>query len=241
MATMNQYTDITDYYDLLVTQGYYNYQGMAEAVYSVMQGREKVLDLGVGTGLLAEELLKLAPECEFTGVDITASMLEIARERLGENVKLVEADVIKMDLQETFDMAISSGGVWIISQRGDKNNLGTHGGDIELHLQGLINLAKHIRQDGLVLLNLQADQANKETNLPDGIVYSQEVKKISEDEENELIEKSYFFKRNGEILAQQHLILGFIKEWKKEELMEKAGFAFVGADQNQKFHIYKRI
>ena len=59
MATMNQYTDITDYYDLLVTQGYYNYQGMAEAVYSLMQGNEKVLDLGVGAGLLAEELLKL--------------------------------------------------------------------------------------------------------------------------------------------------------------------------------------
>lgn len=241
MATINQYTDITDYYDLLVTQGYYNYQKMAEAVYSVMQGNEKVLDLGVGTGLLAEELLKLAPECEFTGVDITASMLEIARKRLGENVKLVEADVMKMDLQETFDMAISSGGVWIISQRGDKNNLGTHGGDIELHLQGLTNLAKHIRKDGLVLLNLQAFQANKETHLPDGIVYSQEVKKISEDEENELIEKSYFFKRNGEILAQQQLILGYIKEWKKEELMEKAGFAFVGADQHQKFHIYKKI
>jgi len=56
--TMNQYTSITDYYDLLMTQGYYDYQAMADAVYSVMKDDfRKVIELGVGTGLLAEKLL----------------------------------------------------------------------------------------------------------------------------------------------------------------------------------------
>ncbi len=52
---MNQYTKITDYYDLLMTQGYYDYQGMADAVFSVMENHQKILELGVGTGLLAEK------------------------------------------------------------------------------------------------------------------------------------------------------------------------------------------
>ncbi len=52
----NIYTNITDYYDLLMTQGYYDYQTMAEALYSLMQDRYKILELGVGTGLLAEKL-----------------------------------------------------------------------------------------------------------------------------------------------------------------------------------------
>lgn len=87
LLNMNQYTSITDYYDLLMTQGYYDYQAMAKAVYSLMKDRQKVLELGVGTGLLAEKLLLLAPESEFTGVDITSSMLDIARKSWenGEN------------------------------------------------------------------------------------------------------------------------------------------------------------
>ena len=71
----NIYTNITDYYDLLMTQGYYDYQTMAEALYSLMQDRYKILELGVGTGLLAEKLKLLASESNFTGVDITSSCL----------------------------------------------------------------------------------------------------------------------------------------------------------------------
>ncbi|CCQ68786.1 Methyltransferase type 12 [Crocosphaera watsonii WH 0402] len=123
---MNEYTRITDYYDLLMTQGYYDYQGMVNAVYLLSKMTEKILELGVGTGLLAEKLKALAPEAEFTGVDITTQMLEIARKRLGEWGKLVEADVCDMNLQETFDIAVSSGGVWVINQRGDRTDIGSH-------------------------------------------------------------------------------------------------------------------
>ena len=59
---MSQYTGITDYYDLLMTQGYYDYEGMAIAVNSLVKdGRKKILELGVETGLLSEKLLALAP------------------------------------------------------------------------------------------------------------------------------------------------------------------------------------
>ncbi|MGD1809160.1 class I SAM-dependent DNA methyltransferase [Dapis sp. BLCC M126] len=238
---MNEYTRITDYYDLLMTQGYYDYEGMANAVYPLIKDdRKKILELGVGTGLLAEKLKALAPEAEFTGVDITTPMLEIARKRLGEWGKLVAADVCDMNLQETFDIAVSSGGVWVINQRGDRTDIGSHIKGLEQDIKGLANVAQHLGQNGLLLLSIQGEQKNYQQNLPTGIVYSQEIEKIAENDEIESIEKSYFFKKDGEILAQQKLSLNYIKQWKKPEIMEQAGFSFVGIDESKKFHVYRK-
>ncbi|NER01423.1 MAG: class I SAM-dependent methyltransferase [Okeania sp. SIO3C4] len=198
------------------------------------------LELGVGTGLLTEKLKVFAPEAEFTGVDITSSMLNIARKRLGEWGNLVEADVYEMNLQETFDIAVSNGGVWEINQRGDRSDLGNDMKDIDEDIKGLTNVAKHLRQDGLFLLSIQGEHKSYQQNLPTGIVYSQEIEKIGENDEIESIEKSYFFKKDGEILAQQKLKLSYIKQWKKEEIMEQAGFSFVSVDESQKFHVYRK-
>ncbi|MGD1804968.1 class I SAM-dependent DNA methyltransferase [Dapis sp. BLCC M126] len=170
---MSQYTNITDYYDsftdyydFLMTQGNYDYQGMANAVYSLMKdSQKKILELGVGTGLFAEKLLALAPEAKFTGVDITSSMLNIAKTRLGEWGKLVEADIYDMNLQETFDIAVSSRGVWVISQRCDRTDLRNHTKDIFEDIKGLINVAKHLRQDGLFLLSVQGEHKSYQQKL----------------------------------------------------------------------------
>ncbi|NER01420.1 MAG: hypothetical protein F6K17_01655, partial [Okeania sp. SIO3C4] len=51
---------------------------------------------------------------------------------------------------------------------------------------------------------------------------------------------SYFFNKDGEILAQQTLNLNYIKQWKKEEIMEQAGFSFVSVDESKKFHVYRK-
>ncbi|NEN93722.1 MAG: class I SAM-dependent methyltransferase, partial [Okeania sp. SIO3H1] len=189
---------------------------------------------------IIKKLKALAPEAEFTGVDITSSMLDIARKRLGEWGKLVEADVYNMDLKETFDIAVSSGGVWVINQRGDRTDLGNHTNEIPQDIKGLTNVAKHLCQEGLLLLSIQGEHKNYQKNLPTGIVYSQEIEKIGENDEIESIEKSYFFKKDGEILAQQTLNLNYIKQWKKEEIMEQAGFTFVSIHESQKFHVYKK-
>ena len=102
-------------------------------------------------------------------------MLDIARKRLGKWGKLVEADVIEMDLQNTFDIAVSSGGVWVINQRGERTDLGNHGGNIDQDIKGLTNVAKHLHDDGLLLLSVQGEHKNYEQNLPGEIVYSQEI------------------------------------------------------------------
>jgi len=40
LTNQNQYTSITNYYDLLMTQGYYDYQTMAQAVNSLIKAKD---------------------------------------------------------------------------------------------------------------------------------------------------------------------------------------------------------
>ena len=100
---MNKYTGIADYYDLLMTQGYYDYETQSDCLAELLKHRKSVLELGVGTGLLAEKLIQKLPDLEFVGMDFTPCMLKQARERLGESVNLVEQNVISMEMEKMFD------------------------------------------------------------------------------------------------------------------------------------------
>ena len=108
---INQYTGIAKYYDLWVASGYYDYTIMAKTAHSIVGDGCQILELGLGTGLLVEKYLEIDPTCKFTGIDLAPSMLKIAQKRLKERVKLIEADAVTMDLNTTFNAAISNGGV----------------------------------------------------------------------------------------------------------------------------------
>ena len=50
-------------------------------IVEVLGSRRKVLELGIGTGLLAEKLIEMG--LDISGFDFSTSMLEIAVKRLG--------------------------------------------------------------------------------------------------------------------------------------------------------------
>lgn len=59
-------------------------------------GGRAILDLGVGSGLVAEAVLEAFPEASLVGVDFSEPMLELARarlERFGRRVQLVRHDL----------------------------------------------------------------------------------------------------------------------------------------------------
>jgi len=59
-------------------------------------GERVVLDLGIGSGLVAEAVLDALPEASLVGVDFSEAMLERARarlERFGQRVRLVRHDL----------------------------------------------------------------------------------------------------------------------------------------------------
>jgi ubiquinone/menaquinone biosynthesis C-methylase UbiE len=74
-----------------------------------LNSHERILDLGCGTGTLIQRLLHLAPEIEIFGLDPSAEMLNIARQKLPKSVelRLGSADSIPFP-NESFDLIIST-------------------------------------------------------------------------------------------------------------------------------------
>lgn len=70
----------------------------------------KILDLGVGTGLLSKYLLERYNTAEFTLIDLSEEMLKVAMSRFKENqnFKYVLGDYLKHDFEDKFDIVISS-------------------------------------------------------------------------------------------------------------------------------------
>lgn len=69
-----------------------------------------VLDLACGTGILTRQIAEKIPLAKVTGVDITTSYLEKAREKLNlyQNVSFVNQDAEKLDLGGRFDCITAS-------------------------------------------------------------------------------------------------------------------------------------
>ena len=73
---------------------------------------EHIVDIGVGPGLLAYDLARLAgPDGRVVGLDVSADMLAIAHERLASqaNAECMEGDAVRLPLPDGgFDAAVST-------------------------------------------------------------------------------------------------------------------------------------
>src|SRR3954452_18153995 len=83
-----------------------------------LRGDETVLDAGCGAGRLPEALRERVPDGRVIGVDVSASMIEAARGRLGPDAELRVAELGGLDLGgETVDVASSTATFhWIADQ-----------------------------------------------------------------------------------------------------------------------------
>jgi trans-aconitate 2-methyltransferase len=73
-----------------------------------LEGDETVIDAGCGSGRVTEALLARVPRGRVIGVDASASMVEAARERLGDRVELHVADLASFDLGIQADAILST-------------------------------------------------------------------------------------------------------------------------------------
>ena len=233
---MNEYTDITEYYDALMTSGYYDYDAIALSLISVLENRKKILELGVGTGLIAQKLLQFVPDCQFTGIDFTGSMLALARKRLPPQTQLLEQDVTHMEMPDRFEAAFGNGGVWGFVSVGDEYSLVSHLTDTQENIKGLRCVNKHLEEKALFIMSVQPSHKNFERELPKQITYSQE---ISENED--FIEKDYIFKKEGRVVAHHRNRFRLFRGDSIKELMLEGGFEFQNMAPDGRFHVYVKI
>lgn len=85
-------------------------ESMALAVLDrlALDGDEVVLDAGCGTGRITAELAARLPRGRVVGVDASPEMVARAREHLGDRAEVVQADLLELDLGESFDALFST-------------------------------------------------------------------------------------------------------------------------------------
>jgi trans-aconitate 2-methyltransferase len=73
-----------------------------------LEGSETVIDAGCGSGRVTEALKARLPRGRVVGVDASASMIDAARERLGDKAELRVADLVTFDLGLRADTILST-------------------------------------------------------------------------------------------------------------------------------------
>jgi trans-aconitate 2-methyltransferase len=83
-----------------------------------LDGDETVLDAGCGSGRVTRLLVERLPRGRVIGVDSSPSMIEKARESLGDDVELIVSDLLDLELDEPVDAIFSNATFhWILDHR----------------------------------------------------------------------------------------------------------------------------
>ncbi|WP_328324924.1 class I SAM-dependent methyltransferase [Kribbella sp. NBC_00382] len=81
-------------------------QSLLKLLQSLTPEARRVLDVGCGTGIVAEHLMQAG--LAVTGLDMSPAMLARARERLGDDAVLIEGDAADFTVDVQFPVAVST-------------------------------------------------------------------------------------------------------------------------------------
>jgi trans-aconitate 2-methyltransferase len=73
-----------------------------------LEGSETVIDAGCGSGRVTEALIDRVPQGRVIGVDVSASMIDAAHQRVGDRAELHVADLVTFDLGIQADAILST-------------------------------------------------------------------------------------------------------------------------------------
>jgi SAM-dependent methyltransferase len=107
--------------------------GLFELVYSQLKDAVpadgNIIELGIGPGYLANYLLERMPHISYCGIDFSAPMLEIARERLqqhGSRISYTQTDLVKEAWeQSTPNPTHAIVSTWALHDLGSPENINT--------------------------------------------------------------------------------------------------------------------
>lgn len=113
-----------------------------------LRGDEAVLDAGAGSGRVTERLLDRLPAGQVIALDGSPSMIDKARETLGDRVSYKVMDLAELELDEPVDVVFSTATFhWVT----DHDNLFRRihasllpGGRLHAQCGGLGNVARHV-------------------------------------------------------------------------------------------------
>ena len=232
---LNTYEGIAEFYDTLMTKGYYNYDEISKDLSQIVGKRTNLMELGVGTGLVAELLLKHNSEYAITGIDNTEAMIAQAKERLGNKIAYELQDITQLKLDKKYEAAFSVGGCWYFIDNGDHLELCSHIDDLETCKISLEKVIDHLETGGLLALALQGAHSNYSKKLTDELTYSQEIVKKEMG-----FTKRYSFTNNEGLVAEQHYSYLVLPEDHAHDLFSDLGCDPIGLNDTRKFFTYRK-
>lgn len=233
---LNTYAGIADYYDVLMTNGYYNYDEITRDLLEILGSRQRVLELGVGTGLVAEGLVNQNPGLSLTGLDNTESMLAQAKERLGEKIQYELQDVTTLALGRTFEASFSVGGCWYFIDLGDRLEFCSHIDDRKTCEKSLRHVIEHLEPGGVLSLALQGTHEDYSKSLTEDLTYSQTI----HDEGGGLFTKQYTFTKQDDVVAEQFYRYLVISDEEIHRFFNELGCKPLGLNATRKFFTYQK-
>ena len=233
---LNTYSGISDYYDVLMTNGYYDYDEITRDLTEILGSRQRVLELGVGTGLVAEGLVKQNPKLSITGLDNTESMLAQAKERLGDKIQYQLQDVTTLSLDQTFEASFSVGGCWYFIDLGDRLEFCSHIDDRKTCEESLRRVVEHLESGGVLALALQGTHTDYSKSLTDELTYSQAI----HDEGDGLFTKQYTFTKQDKVVAEQFYRYLVISDQEIHNFFLELGCKPLGLNSTRKFFTYQK-
>jgi len=234
---MGDYTNMSNYYDLIMQSGYYDYEKIVDSLIN-FEPLNDVLEIGCGTGLILQELAKRQPDLKIVGFDLTPAMLEFARQRLNiySQIKLFQQNVTTLKLDQTFDLAFSYGGVWYFVMDGvNEPFMVSHISQEEPNQKGFEHVSKHVSKGGQLLLGVQGPHHDYESTISNGMIYSQKIETNSHG-----FTKHYYLDEGETRLMSQTIEYRTYSFAQALEILGNHGFTHDAAKSGKHFVAFKK-
>ncbi|MBP0030968.1 class I SAM-dependent methyltransferase [Roseofilum sp. Guam] len=237
MTVTDLYQGMSDFYNAFVQRNR-DYQAIATDLIDLFGDGQTILDVGIGTGLLVEQILHLRPNLRVVGVDTSASLLEQAEECLGSQVELYCEDISNLSVDKLFDIAYSRGGAWAFVNDGDHVLLASHILDLATLERSFERVAAHLCDGGRLIIISSNSNHTKQEQLDDNIVFERKITQKRVDDEQYLI-LDYHCYHQKELVGQQQVKMRLVDLESVEKMLEAVGLISISNHESE-YHVYEK-
>ncbi len=225
------YQGMSDFYNAFIQRNR-DYRAIATELIKLFGDKQDILDVGIGTGLLVEQLLLLQPKLQITGIDTSTSLLAQAKTCLGTQVELYCQDVCNLQLDRMFDIAYSRGGAWAFVHDGDALLLASHILELDAIGQSFERVAAHLRDGGRFIIISSNANHSKQDELDGEVSFGRTVSKHWVDGEQYLV-LDYRCHRHGILTGHQKVRMRLLELEYVESMLRATGFRLTSYNSNE--------